>query len=254
MNIKDQTLKELKNLCKENNLKNYSKLDKDNLVKFIKKNMKGGTDPSIKNINPIKQTDPSIKNINLIKDTKETIDNIYNYIDKNKNKTIILKRENDKIIIKPSGTITHQYLTTEFQKLDELNKYLINLYKSNEENGVITNILLRNLCERLNLEIIYKSRSTFSTKFPSLLIDVKKLMSKIIRNKNLTTDKNYFTTLKGFIKKNYGSHNNLGIPKEKYNVNYSCVGTPRMNVYGRYPEGSKKNIYNMFDDKNLYKS
>ena len=238
MNIKDQTLKELKNLCKENNLKNYSKLDKNNLIKFIKKNMKGGNDPSIK------ETDPPIKNINSI---KETIDNIYNYIDKNKNKTIILKRENDKIIIKPSGTITHEYLTTEFQKLDELNKYLINLYKSNEGNGVITNILLRNVCERLNLEIIYNSRSTFFSKFPSLLIDVKKLISKIMRNKNLTTDNNYFTTLKGFIKKNYGSPNNLGIPKEKYNVNNSCVGTPRMNVYGRYPEGSKKNIYNMFD-------
>ena len=82
MNIKDQTLKELKNLCKENNLKNYSKLDKNNLIKFIKKNMKGGNDPSIK------ETDPPIKNINSI---KETIDNIYNYIDKNKNKTIILK-------------------------------------------------------------------------------------------------------------------------------------------------------------------
>ena len=238
MNIKDQTLKELKNLCKENNLKNYSKLDKNNLIKFIKKNMKGGNDPSIK------ETDPPIKNINSI---KETIDNIYNYIDKNKNKTIILKRENDKIIIKPSGTITHEYLTTEFQKLDELNKYLINLYKSNEGNGVITNILLRNVCERLNLEIIYNSRSTFFSKFTSLLIDVKKLISKIMRNKNLTTDNNYFTTLKGFIKKNYGSPNNLGIPKEKYNVNNSCVGTPRMNVYGRYPEGSKKNIYNMFD-------
>ena len=40
--MKNKTLKELKDLCKKNNFKNYSKLDKNNLIKFIKKNMKGG--------------------------------------------------------------------------------------------------------------------------------------------------------------------------------------------------------------------
>ena len=43
MNRKSKTLKELKEICKKNNLKNYSKLDKNNLIKFIKKNIKGGT-------------------------------------------------------------------------------------------------------------------------------------------------------------------------------------------------------------------
>jgi len=42
MKIKNKTLQELKEFCKKNNFKNYSKLDKINLIKLIKKNMKGG--------------------------------------------------------------------------------------------------------------------------------------------------------------------------------------------------------------------
>ena len=38
--LNSYSLKELKNMCKNNNIKNYSKLNKDNLISLIKKNKK----------------------------------------------------------------------------------------------------------------------------------------------------------------------------------------------------------------------
>ena len=36
-NLKNHTLSELKSMCRENKLKNYSNLNKDDLVKMLKK-------------------------------------------------------------------------------------------------------------------------------------------------------------------------------------------------------------------------
>ena len=38
LNINNKTIKELKNICKKNNIKNYSKLNKNSLIKILKKN------------------------------------------------------------------------------------------------------------------------------------------------------------------------------------------------------------------------
>jgi hypothetical protein len=40
MNYKKLTLQELKSICKKNHIKRYSSLNKDNLIKIIKKNLK----------------------------------------------------------------------------------------------------------------------------------------------------------------------------------------------------------------------
>lgn len=42
MTYKNKTVEELKNICRIRNIKGYSKLRKDEIIKLIKKNMKGG--------------------------------------------------------------------------------------------------------------------------------------------------------------------------------------------------------------------
>lgn len=69
------SLNELKNICREKGIKNYSKLNKSELMKYIKKNMRGG--------NLILTRELLLKILNISEDTlllRETIALRYNQI------------------------------------------------------------------------------------------------------------------------------------------------------------------------------
>lgn len=50
MTYKNKTVEELKNICRIRNIKGYSKLRKDEIIKLIKKNMKGGQNVTYQSI------------------------------------------------------------------------------------------------------------------------------------------------------------------------------------------------------------
>ena len=181
------------------------------------KNNNNNTNLPIEEI-PINIPTPQVEA--LLKNNNSIILDIYTYIDTTYlDKIVILNIEDNKIkIYNPKNEQFDIELTNLFNKLDKLNKYLIRLNK-NKNNK----FRLRIQCKILYLEIIYKSLARFSSKYPSLLIDLKKFTSKISINKNLknlTNTNNLFTTLKSFIKTNMSQ--NLGKRKNNYTINNKC--------------------------------
>lgn len=177
-----------------------------------------GMNNNVTNNNGVNNNGMNMTNNNIINTIYTEIDNIYN-------KCVNLRIENDKIkIYNPQTGLENTELSDKFTYLDRLNLYLVNLYKS-DINKNINSYRLKIECKKLYLEIIYKSKATFGGKNPSLLIDFKKIMAKLMVNKNynnLTRNKNYFTTLKSYVKTNM-SKNNLGKRKNNYRINNKCI-------------------------------